>query len=197
MHDLGPIVRLQIQRSTLKTGDKPNRFYSPAPLLAVERLWVTPGGALGLAADGSWIVDVHHRDHPRSRNEDGGHGISVGFVAHYARMRERFGAGITPGCAGENLIAEGAGVLTYDDVRHGLVVVGPDGAARLRIRVLEVARPCRPFTGWALGRQVEAEVLKESLQFLDGGMRGYYCVAEGVAEITIGDRLFALPSPLP
>jgi hypothetical protein len=83
-------------------------------------------------------------------------------------------------------------VLSYDDVRHGLAVVGPDGAERLRIRVIEVARPCRPFTGWALGRQVEAEVLKESLQFLDGGMRGYYCVAEGSTEIALGDRLFAL-----
>lgn len=192
MHELGPIVRLQIQRSALKTGEKPNRVYSPAPLLAVERLWVTPGGALGLAPDGSWIVDVHHRDHPRSRNEDGGHGISVGFTAHYDRMRDRFGAAVTPGCAGENLIAETRGVLGYDDVRHGLAVVGPDGAERLRIRVLEVARPCRPFTGWALGRQVEAEVLKESLRFLDGGMRGYYCVAEGSTEIALGDRLFAL-----
>jgi hypothetical protein len=43
-----------------------------------------------------------------------------------------------------------------------------------------------------LGRQVESEVLKESLQFLDGGMRGYYCVAEGSTEIALGDRLFAL-----
>jgi hypothetical protein len=55
-----------------------------------------------------------------------------------------------------------------------------------------VARPCRPFTGWALGQQVDPEVLKDSLQFLDVGMRGYYCVAEGVAEIAVGDRLFAL-----
>jgi hypothetical protein len=72
------------------------------------------------------------------------------------------------------------------------VVGGAAGAPRLRLRVLEVARPCRPFTGWALGRQVEPEVLKDSLQFLDVGMRGYYCVAEGVAEIAVGDRLFAL-----
>jgi hypothetical protein len=192
MHELGPIVRLQIQRSALKTGEKPNRTYSPAPLLAVERLWVTPAGAFGLAPDGSWIVDVHHQHHPRSRNEDGGHGISVGFTGHYDRMRERFGARVTPGCAGENLIAEARGVLAYDDVRHGLAVVSPEGAERLRIRVLEVARPCRPFTGWALERAVDAEVLKEGLRFLDDGMRGYYCVAEGTAEITIGDRMFVL-----
>jgi hypothetical protein len=116
----------------------------------------------------------------------------VGITAHYDRMRERFGERITPGCAGENLIARAPGVLTYDDLRHGLAIRGPDGAERLRLRVLEVAKPCRPFTGWALGRQVEPEVLKESLRFLDGGTRGFYCVAEGTGEIAVGDRLFAL-----
>ncbi|HXV91151.1 MAG TPA: MOSC domain-containing protein [Gemmatimonadales bacterium] len=192
MREIGPIVQLQVQRSALKTGAKPDRTYSPAPLLPVERLWVTPAGVLGGAADGSWLVDVHHRDHPASRNGDGGNGVSVGFTAHYDRMRERFGERITPGCAGENLIAHAPGVVSYDDLRHGLAVRGPDGAERLRLRVLEVARPCRPFTGWALGHRVESDVLKESLQFLDGGMRGFYCVAEGSAEIAVGDRLFAL-----
>jgi len=192
MREIGPIVRLQIQRSALKTGAKPDRTFSPAPLLPVERLWVTPAGVLGAGPDGSWLVDVHHRDHPASRNEDGGHGVSVGFTAHYDRMQERFGERITLGCAGENLIAGAAGVLSHDDLLHGLAVLGPDGTEHLRLRVLEVARPCRPFTGWALGRQVEPAVLKESLQFLDGGMRGYYCVAAGSAEIAVGDLLFAL-----
>jgi hypothetical protein len=192
MRDLGPLVRLQIQRSALKTGAKPDRRYSPAPILSVERLWVTPAGVLGAAVDGAWLVDVHHRDHPASRNEDGGHGVSVGFTGHYDRMRGRFGDRITPGCAGENLLAGADGVVALEDLRDGLVVVGADGAERQRLRVLEVARPCRPFTGWALGQQVDPEVLKDSLQFLDVGMRGYYCVAEGVAEIAVGDRLFAL-----
>lgn len=192
MREVGPIVRLQIQRSTLKTGVKPDRTYSPAPLLPVERLWVTPAGVLGSGPDGSWLVDVHHRDHPASRNENGGNGVSVGFTAHYDRMRERFGKGITLGCAGENLIAQAPGVLSYDDLRHGLAVRGPDGAERLRLRVLEVAKPCRPFTGWALGRQVEPDVLKDGLRFLDGGMRGFYCVAEGTGEIVIGDVLVVL-----
>src|SRR2546430_5652355 len=37
MRELGRIVRLQIQRSSLKTGEKPRRRYDPAPLLAVDR----------------------------------------------------------------------------------------------------------------------------------------------------------------
>lgn len=194
MREIGPIVRLQIQRSALKTGAKPDRTYSPAPLLPVERLWVTAAGVLGAGPDGTWLVDVHHRDHPASRNAEGGNGVSVGFTAHYDRMRERFGERITPGCAGENLIADAPGAFSYDDLRHGLAIRAPDGAERLRLRVLEVAKPCRPFTGWALGRQVEPDVLKESLRFLDGGMRGFYCVAEGTGEIAVGDRLFALDS---
>src|SRR5438128_5851712 len=66
MRDLGRIVRLQIQRASLKTGEKPTRVYDPTPLLAVDRLALGPDGALGEGTDGSWLVDVHHRAHPRT-----------------------------------------------------------------------------------------------------------------------------------
>src|SRR2546426_3787200 len=103
MRDVGRIVRLQIQRSSLKTGEKPTRVYDPTPLLAVDRLALGPDGALGEGSDGSWLVDVHHRAHPRTKNEDGAHGVSLGFTSHYALMRDRFGERITLGCAGENI----------------------------------------------------------------------------------------------
>lgn len=189
MREIGRVIRLQIQRSSLKTGEKPNKVYDPAPLLSVPRLAVTPDGALGFGADGSWVVDVHHRAHPATKNEDGQHGISVGFTAHYAAMREHFGHRIATGCAGENIIAEAGGRLTYDDVKGGLAVLDASGRDVLRLAVLEVAHPCRPFTGWALGQRVEPDALKEHLQFLDDGMRGYYCVAENAGIVSIGDRL--------
>jgi hypothetical protein len=116
----------------------------------------------------------------------------VGFTAHYSDMRRRFGERLTLGCAGENLIAETAGRLSFDDVCNGLAVMAPDGSERVRLRVLEVAHPCRPFTGWALGDTVESSVLKENLQFLEGGMRGFYCVGEGAGIVEIGDLLCAL-----
>jgi hypothetical protein len=191
MRELGRLVRLQVQRTTLKTGVKPERRYDPAPLLAVERLALSPDGALG-AADGAWVVDVHHRAHPHTKNDDGRNGVSVGFTGHYAAMRERFGERLTLGCAGENLIAETPFPLRYEDVAQGFAIVGPDGAERARLRVLQVAHPCRPFTGWALGGMVETSVLKEHLQFLDDGMRGFYCVAEGVGVVEVGDVLVAL-----
>ncbi len=191
MRELGRLVRLQVQRTTLKTGVKPERRYDPAPILAVERLALSPDGVMG-AADGGWVVDVHHRAHPATKNEDGLHGVSVGFTGHYSAMRERFGPRLVTGCAGENLIAELAERLSFDDVAQGLAVVGPDGQERARLRVLQVAHPCRPFTGWALGGTVESAVLKDHLQFLDDGMRGFYCTAEGAGVVEIGDLLVAL-----
>lgn len=192
MRPLGPLIRLQVQRSSLKTGEKPARTYDPAPLLAVPRLALSPDGALGATADGGWIVDVHHRAHPATKNTDGLHGVSVGFTAHYGAMRQRFGARLTVGCAGENLIAETGSQLQFDDVAGGLAILAPDGTERVRLKVLEVAHPCRPFTGWALGGTVEAAVLKENLQFLEGGMRGFYCTAEGAGTVEVGDVLCAL-----
>ena len=192
MRPLGSLIRLQIQRSTLKTGEKPNRRYDPAPLLAVDRLALGPDGALGAGPDGSWVLDVHHRAHPATKNEDGLHGVSVGFTAHYHAMRERFGDRLTVGCAGENLIARTERMLRLEDLAGGLAILAPDGTERVRLRVLEVAQPCRPFTGWALGGEVESHVLKESLQFLDGGMRGFYCVGEGAGIVEMGDVLVAL-----
>src|SRR2546425_3264705 len=91
MREIGAVVRLQIQRSSLKTGEKPHRVYDPSPVLSVRRLAVDGDGVLGEGEDQSWIVDVHHRAHPRTKNPDGLHGVSVGFTSHYGAMRQRFG----------------------------------------------------------------------------------------------------------
>lgn len=192
MQDVGRIVRLQIQRSSLKTGEKPNRVYDLTPLLAVDRLALGPDGALGAGSDGSWLVDVHHRAHPRTKNEDGAHGVSVGFTSHYAWMRERFGDRITLGCAGENIIVETERRIALEDLQRGLVLLARDGQELTRLEVLQVAEPCRPFSGWALGGVVESRVLKETLQFLEGGTRGYYCQGVGSGIVSVGDRVAVL-----
>ncbi len=192
MRTIGTVTRLQIQRSSLKTGEKPDRIYDPAPLLAVPRLSVTPDGVLGASADGGWMVDVHHRTHPATKNEDGLHGVSLGFTSHYAAMRERFGERIVVGCAGENVIVATDRMFTYDDLAGGVAIVASDDSERVRLKVLQVSHPCRPFTGWALGGPVESEVLKSNLQFLDGGTRGFYCLAEGAGTVSMGDRVVLL-----
>ena len=75
---------------------------------------------------------------------------------------------------------------------EGVAILTPEGKERVRLRVLQVAHPCRPFTGWALGKQVEPEELKRHLQFLDGGMRGFYCVGEGTGTVSLGDQIALL-----
>ena len=192
MRELGRIVRLQIQRSSLKTGEKPHRRYDPAPLYDVDRMAIGPDGVLGAGRDGSWLVDVHHRAHPATKNEDGAHGVSLGFSSHYALMRERFGDRITLGCAGENIIVETIGRIGLDDLERGVALLAADARELVRLEVLQVAHPCRPFTGWALGGTVEADVLKEQLQFLDGGTRGYYCQGIGSGIVAVGDRVVVL-----
>jgi hypothetical protein len=192
MRDLGHIVRLQVQRSSLKTGEKPTRVYDPTPLLTVDRLALGPDGTLGEGRDGSWVVDVHHRAHPRTKNDDGVHGVSLGFTSHYALMRDRFGDRITVGCAGENIIVETERRIAFEDLEGGVVLLTPDGRELARLNVLQVAEPCRPFSGWALGDVVEARVLKETLQFLEGGTRGYYCQGTGSGIVAVGDRVAVL-----
>ena len=192
MHELGTITRLQIQRSALKTGEKPNRVYDPAPILAVDRLWLSPDGVFGFSAGSGWIVDIHHRAHPESKNLDGEHGISLGFTSHYQAMQDRFGSRVAIGCAGENIIATATRRFTIDDLTGGVAIAAPDGAERLRLTVLDVAHPCRPFTGWALGREVENEALKSHLQFLDGGTRGFLLGGDANGIVSVGDRVMVL-----
>jgi len=192
MRELGHVVRLQIQRSSLKTGEKPHRVYDPTPILTVDQLSVSPDGALGEAAHGAWMVDIHHRMHPSTKNPDGEHGISLGFTSHYDVMRARLGDRITPGCAGENILVEARGRVGMDDLTGGVALLTRDGREVVRLHVLQVAHPCRPFSGWALGGVVESDVLKETLQFLDDGMRGFYCVGVGGGIVSVGDRVVAL-----
>jgi hypothetical protein len=189
MRELGRVVRLQIQRSSLKTGEKPHRRYDPEPILVVPRIAVTADGVLGEAPDETWLVDVHHRAHPHTKNPDGQHGVSVGFTSHYAVMRDRFGDRIALGCAGENILVETQACFTLAELQGGVALCLADGTELVRLDVLDVAHPCRPFTGWALGDIVEAEVLKSHLQFLDGGTRGFYCVGQGSGIVSVGDRV--------
>jgi len=193
MHVIGAIVRLQVQRSPLKTGEKPHRVYDPAPIMRVTQLALGSGGVFGLGPGQGWIVDIHHRAHPQSRNPDGVNGISLGFTTHYGAMRDRFGDRIALGCAGENIIVEATRPFAIADLQTGIAILAPDGSERMRLAVLDVAHPCRPFTGWALGGAVvESSVFKSHLQFLDGGMRGFLLGGDATAIVAVGDRVAVL-----
>lgn len=193
LRPLGRVVRLQIQRSNLKLGEKPNRYYDPAPILAVDELTLTPQGALARLADGGVLMDIHHAAHPNTRNRDRTNDVSVGFTPHYAAMRQRFGPYLVDGCAGENILIETAALarITLAHLAGGLVIrpVGREGAVALR--VLGVDPPCREFSGYAT-RDTAPESIKQALQFLDDGLRGFYCslASPGSMTINVGDEVF-------
>jgi hypothetical protein len=191
-HAIGTVVRLQVQESSLKVGVKPRR-YDPAPLRSVPAIGLSAAGVVGLAENGESIVDVHHREHPSSKNRGGENGISLGFTGHYREMRQRFGQHLRDGIAGENILIEVDRQFQVEDLANGVVVEGADERP-LELRPVIVAAPCVEFSRYALkfpdGARPDATVT-EALRFLDAGMRGFYATYGGEpAVVELGARVF-------
>jgi hypothetical protein len=192
VHPIGQVVRLQVQSGSLKVGERPHRRYDPAPIRPVGRLTVDESGVTGWDRAGNRLEDVHHRDHADSKYR-GTNPLSIGFTAHYAAMRERFGDHLADGVAGENVLVDGPAELL--DGADGFLIESPDGR-RLRLSAVLVARPCVEFSRFALGRgsdeDAEGPLVRRTLQFLDRGMRGYYVRPEAAGAIELGDMLYRL-----
>jgi hypothetical protein len=190
---IGPIVRLQVQAASLKVGRPPQRRYDPGPLRAVPALTLTEGGVHGWTELGEPVADVHHRDHPHSKNRGGENSISLGFTSHYVAMREAFGQHLTDGIAGENILIAADQLIGEPDLAHGLVIVTTDGQ-QIRLEDIVVATPCVEFSRYALRFPDDArpdETVAQALRFLNDGMRGYYASYHGPeARIAIGDRVY-------
>jgi len=191
MVPLGPIVRLQVQVSSLKRGERPHRWYDPAPIRPVPALRLDGGGVTGL--DGGEVADVHHRDHPESKFR-GENGLSIGFTGHYAHIRERFGDHLTNGIAGENILIEAPSVHPESAFTGGIVIATADGPVILRD--VQAAPPCVEFSKFCAGYPVERQadrVITETLQFLHQGMRGFYAtIGNGPATIALGNMAWAI-----
>lgn len=197
MRALGPITHLQIQRSSLKVGLLGERCYSPVPLQPVAELRVTPEGVALLDGEARTVLDVHNRNHPESKQARSGvNAVSVGFSAHYAAMRERFGDHLADGMAGENILIDADGRISEDDLGRGLLIVTADGQ-ELRLCNLQKAEPCLEFTRFALqypptGRADDR--VSDGLNFLRGGMRGFYATYDGPpVTVRLGDSVFLPP----
>src|SRR5437763_17043664 len=142
MRSLGRIVRLQFHRSSRETGEKSTRVYDPAPILTVPRLAVGPDGVLGEGPDGAWLVDVHHRAHPHTKNEDGAHGVSLGFTSHYALMQQRFGDLIVTGCRGEDVLVDSVERVTREDLNSGVGGPRADGGGVVTLEDVALVATC-------------------------------------------------------
>jgi hypothetical protein len=186
MNPLGKIVRLQIQRSRLKLGEKPNQYYDPSALVAVNELRLTPNGSYAIV-NGETLLDVHHIDHPHTRNSNGVNDLSIGFTSHYQAMRARYGDHLFDGCAGENILVAIDSRVDLTQIQNGLII--GDAASAVRLTDLMVALPCAPFSKFA-AKSDDPQTVKGALQFLDDGTRGFYCVANQEVTIKVGDDVF-------
>lgn len=192
---IGRIKLVQIQRSSLKAGERPNRYYDPAPLLPVDGLLLSPGGVVGQSAGGEQLVDVHNAEHPSSKNVRGINGISIGFTSHYREMRERYGSHLADGIAGENILVQSDRSFALADLGQRLVIQTATGAL-VHLADLQVAAPCNEFSQFAAsqGERLPPEVIKATLQFLNDGRRGFYATlasAPSDAIVRAGDLVFA------
>jgi len=190
MRRVGRVAFLQIQTARMKQGQAPHRVYNPAPLLRVAQLQVTDQGLHGITEAGDSIMDVHHAQHPHTRWR-GDNTISVGFLPHYEQMRARFGPHMADGLAGENILIACDG---SPDIGCDFFIEDSEGQ-RLHLSQVIPAPPCAEFSAFCLGRTPSATELKNVLQFLDGGRRGYYALPQlGGARFFVrpGDTLYTV-----
>lgn len=196
MRDIGRIKQVQIQRSSLKLGERPYRVYDPAPLMVVDSLLFNARGVIGLNADGARIIDVHHRDHPTSRNNGGVNGLSIGFTSHYRAMTDRYGDHVINGCAGENILVETEDQVELADLGARLVIRDSVTGESVYLTEIMVAAPCIEFCHYVHKANLQtaplvADAVKAGLQFLGNGMRGFYLTPAGMGRVRAGDILLS------
>jgi hypothetical protein len=194
MQFLGAIVRLQIQRSSLKAGLRGRRWYDPSPLQSVREIQVAPDGVVFSGGPDGDVMDIHHRDHSASKQSRGGeNAVSIGFTSHYRTMRDRFGEHLSDGIAGENILVETDRTVSEDDLSLGLVITLQNGQ-NVRLESVIVAEPCVEFTRFAIHYPPDAPAdgtLTEALSSLREGVRGFYARYGGEpVSVRPGDRVF-------
>jgi hypothetical protein len=200
LQEIGKIKQVQVQRSSLKAGQKPDRYYDPTPLLVVERLRLSPGGVVGITAGSDEIIDVHHADHPQSKNRED-NGVSIGFSSHYESMRNQYGDHLWDGCAGENILieVETDQIFTLPDLGNSVAILSQATGKFIYLTDLQVAAPCVEFSRFAanFGMPLPPAQQKAALQFLHDGRRGFYTTFvsdkdQGQAIVQAGDRVFVI-----
>lgn len=183
-----PIVRLQVQTEPLKVGKAPLRRYDPSAIESVHRIEVGPHGVVGLAERLGSVIDVHHIDHPRSRDRRGLGGVSVIGTGDYVRLRKRYGDHLTEGIAGETILLDAPGGLAGIPVPAEITIVTASGT--IGLTNVRVADPCVEFSRFCLGQEPSAVVdqaVRQALIELDDGARGYRAVTAGVGLVALTD----------
>lgn len=167
------VVRLQVQPAPLKAGPRGARVYDPSTLREAEALEVGPQGCRGLV-EGQWVLDVHHVDHPQSRNR-GDNALSLLTTFAQGELTRRYGLG--DGQAGESLLVDG--ILPGGDL-----LLETDGAPVL-LRAVVAIPPCVEFSRFCLGVP-DLDGVDQALQDLSGGARGWYAEVVGAGVVRVG-----------
>lgn len=172
---VGEIILIQVQIQRMKWGENPREYLPHKALRGVETITLTPDGIYTMMDDQK-VLDVHHVYHKQSRYRQS-NGISFGFTSHYEKMRAKFGEHMTLGIAGENMIVKTDRIWTEDDFFHGAMLESPDGVRTTLDGVFAIP-PCQPFADFCLNRrdmENRQEAVKNTLQFLFEGIRGFCC----------------------
>lgn len=197
MQTIGTVKFVQIQREPLKLIHNPDagyddRIYRTSPIEKMTQLQLTGNGILGIDDAEQVITDVHNETHPQTRFR-GDNKISFGFIQHYERMRGRFGEHIQDGYAGENIIIEAnIDILTLDSNRRFFI---KHEDTLIEMQNVIPAPPCRPFSIFCAEEDLRGRDLKEALQFLSNGTRGYYAdvaLADEPYLVQAGDSLLVV-----
>lgn len=184
------IVRLQVQTDPVKIGRTPLRRYEPAAIESVPRIEVGPSGVVGLAERLGSVLDVHHVDHPRTRDPRGNAGVTVMGTGDYARLRADYGEHLTEGVAGETILVDAPDGLGRQPMPPQITVLTAGGP--IVLTQVRVADPCVEFSRFCLELEPSAVVgedVRRALVDLDDGARGYRAVADGSGVIALGDEV--------
>ena len=190
MQKIGRILLIQIQPASIKVG-RPER-YDPMRLLLVDELLLSQAGVIGVTKDGRQIVDVHNANHPETKSR-GDNGFSIGFTSQYKSMRSRFGVHIADACAGENILVETDRMYSLADLQGGLAIEQTRTGKFIFLTDIQPVVPCLPFSTYAANKTLEQHEVKETLQFLMHGRRGFLAelVDKGkTVPVCVGDVLY-------
>ena len=197
MRALGRIKLVQIQPSGLIVQTDTGDVYDPSRRVEVDSLLITQLGIEAIFDEGESVLDIHHIDHP-DKAYDNKDLVSIGFTSHYNAMRKKFGNHMVDGIAGENIIIEYDWEVWMEDLGMQICIENVKTGTRALFDIVRFAAPCEEFSHFAAKSQYErlpAAGLKNTLQFLNHGRRGFLLVlSEGqeIATVEPGDRVFAV-----
>ncbi|HSG15377.1 MAG TPA: MOSC domain-containing protein [Anaerolineae bacterium] len=192
--DLGHVKLVQVQPAGLIVETSSGYFYDVTRRVEVDRLLITSLGIEATTPEGEHVLDIHHISHPDKAYDDDDL-VCIGFTSHYKAMRARFGQHMVDGAAGENIIIEYEQEVWPSDLGQRIAIENQDTGHKTLLDLVSHTSPCREFSLFATQSQhakLPPDKLKETLQFLENGRRGFLLVLNNGQETAVvrpGDRV--------